>query len=226
MNTKLRAATLAIAAIVPFAMTGDVQAQQQPPQFPNMTFFITSKPGPNGANLGGIAGADQHCQTLAASAGAGGKTWRAYLSVQAINGAQAINARDRIGKGPWVNAVGVQIAKDVDDLHAPTGKIDGETGLTENGRRVPGVGFISNQHDVLTGSTAEGRAPPADKDVTCGNWTKSGEGAAMVGHHDRRGLRYDVNSISWNSAHPSRGCSLPALQSSGGGGLIYCFAAN
>jgi hypothetical protein len=223
---KLRIVAFAVAAVAPFVLTGNALAQQQPPQFPNMTFFVTSAPGPNGANLGGIEGADRHCQTLATRAGAGGKTWRAYLSVQATGGAQAINARDRIGKGPWVNAHGTQIAKDVDDLHAPTGKIDGETGLTESGRRIPGVGFISNQHDVMTGSTADGRAPPADKDLTCGNWTKSGEGSAMVGHVDRKGLRYDINSISWNAAHPSRGCSLPALQSSGGGGLIYCFAAN
>jgi hypothetical protein len=225
MKRKLWIAAFALGALAPLASGGEVLAQQ-PPQFPNMTFFITSTPGPNGADLGGIEGADRHCQALATRAGAGGKTWRAYLSVQALGGATAINARDRIGKGPWVNALGVQIAKDVDDLHAPTGRINGETGLTDNGRRVPGVGFISNQHDVLTGSTAEGRAPPADKDLTCGNWTKSGEGAAMVGHHDRMGLRYDLNSISWNSAHPSRGCSLPALQSSGGGGLFYCFAAN
>jgi hypothetical protein len=214
-----------VTAVLPLALTGEALAQQAP-QFPNMTFFITSASGPNGADFGGIEGADKHCQTLAARAGAGNKTWRAYLSVQALGGATAINARDRVGKGPWVNAIGVQVAANVDDLHSVNNKIDTDTGLTETGRRVPGTGFIGNMHDVLTGSTAEGQAPPADKDMTCGNWTKSGEGAAMVGHHDRKGLRWDVGSISWNAAHPSRGCSADALKSSGGAGLLYCFAAN
>jgi hypothetical protein len=223
---KLKIAAFAIASVAPVVMAGEVLAQQGPPQFPNMTFFITSTSGPKGADFGGLAGADRHCQTLAARAGAGGKTWRAYLSVQAVGGATAVNARDRVGKGPWVNAIGVQIAANVDDLHADTNKIDNETGLTETGRRIPGVGFVVNQHDVLTGSTADGRAPPADKDATCGNWTKSGEGAAIVGHSDRKGLRYNAPSISWNSAHPSRGCSADNLKSSGGAGLLYCFAAN
>jgi len=212
--------------MLPVALAGEALAQQAPPQYPNMTFFITSISGPNGADFGGIEGADKHCQTLAARAGAGAKTWRAYLSVQAIGGAKAINARDRVGKGPWVNAIGVQVAANVDDLHSVNNKIDTDTGLTETGRRVPGAGFIGNMHDVLTGTTAEGNAPPADKDMTCGNWTKSGEGAAMVGHHDRKGLRWDLGSISWNAAHPSRGCSADALKSSGGAGLLYCFAAN
>jgi hypothetical protein len=215
-----------VTAVLPFALAGEALAQQAPPQYPNMTFFITSVGGPNGADYGGIEGADKHCQTLAARAGAGGKTWRAYLSVQGMGGATAINARDRVGKGPWVNAIGVQVAANVDDLHSVNNKIDLDTGLTETGRRVPGAGFIGNMHDVLTGSTAEGNAPPPDKDMTCGNWTKSGEGAAIVGHHDRKGLRYDLNSISWNASHPSRGCSADALKSSGGAGLIYCFAAN
>jgi hypothetical protein len=223
---RLGFVAVTVTAIAPFVLTGESVAQQAPPQFPNMTFFITSTSGPNGADFGGIAGADRHCQTLAAKAGAGGKTWHAYLSVQAMGGATAINARDRVGKGPWVNAIGVQIAASVDDLHSVNNKIDNETGLTETGRRVPGVGFIGNMHDVLTGSTADGHAPPPDKDMTCGNWTKSGEGSAMVGHADRKGLRYDINAISWNAAHPSRGCSSAALQSSGGAGLLYCFAAN
>jgi hypothetical protein len=214
-----------VTAVLPLALTGQALAQQAP-QYPNMTFFITSASGPNGADFGGIEGADKHCQTLAARAGAGAKTWRAYLSVQALNGAKAINARDRVGKGPWVNAIGVQVAANVDDLHSVNNKIDTDTGLTETGRRVPGAGFIGNMHDVLTGTTAEGNAPPADKDMTCGNWTKSGEGSAMVGHHDRKGLRWDLGSISWNAAHPSRGCSADALKSSGGAGLLYCFAAN
>ncbi|MGE0038942.1 MAG: hypothetical protein AB7S93_25355 [Xanthobacteraceae bacterium] len=214
-----------VTAVLPFTLTGEALAQQAP-QYPNMSFFITSTSGPKGADFGGIEGADKHCQALATRAGAGAKTWRAYLSVQALNGAKAVNARDRVGKGPWVNAIGVQVAANVDDLHSVNNKIDNDTGLTETGRRVPGAGFIGNMHDVLTGSTAEGQAPPPDKDMTCGNWTKSGEGSAMVGHADRKGLRWDVGSISWNAAHPSRGCSATALQSSGGAGLLYCFAAN
>jgi hypothetical protein len=227
MKPKLGLAAFAIAAVTPFVLIGQAGAQQQPPQFPNMTFFITSTGGPKGADFGGIEGADRHCQTLAAKAGAGGKTWRAYLSVQAIGGAKAINARDRIGKGPWVNTKGEQIAANLDDLHSPEkNKINEETGLAENGRRIPGRLYAVNQHDILTGSTAEGRAHPPEKDLTCGNWTKSGEGSAFVGHHDRVGLRDDAPSKSWNASHPSRGCSLEALKGSGGAGLIYCFAAN
>ena len=223
---KLGMVVFAVASVAPFVLAGETLAQQAPPQFPNMTFFISSASGPKGADFDGIEGADRHCQTLAAKAGAGSKTWHAYLSVQAIGGATAINARDRIGKGPWVNALGVQIAASVDDLHSVNNKIDNETGLTETGRRIPGVGFVVNQHDILTGSTADGQAPPPDKDMTCGNWTKSGEGSAIVGHADRKGLRYDINSISWNTAHPSRGCSADLLKSSGGAGLLYCFAVN
>jgi hypothetical protein len=215
-----------VMAVAPLILSGELRAQQQPPQFPNMTFFITSTGGPEGANFGGIEGADRHCQTLAARAGAGNKTWRAYLSQQALGGAKAINARDRIGKGPWVNAMGVQIAANVDDLHSVNNKINEETALSESGRRVPGRRYVPNVHDILTGSTADGRAHPPEKDLTCGNWTKNAEGSAFVGHHDRAGLRYDLGSISWNAAHPSRGCSLAALKSSGGAGLIYCFAAN
>jgi hypothetical protein len=226
MQRKLWIATFTLAAAIPFVAASDLRAQQAPPQFPNMTFFITSTSGPDGANFGGLDGADRHCQTLAAKAGAGGKTWRAYLSQQAMGGKPAVNARDRIGKGPWVNAIGVRIAANVDDLHSVNNKIDNETGLTETGRRIPGVGFVVNQHDILTGSTAEGRAPSPDKDLTCGNWTKNGAGSAIVGHADRKGLRYDINSISWNMAHPSRGCSAPLLVRSGGAGLLYCFAAN
>jgi hypothetical protein len=226
MQDKFKMVLFAAAAIVPLALSGEVRAQQQPPQFPNMTFFITSTGGPKGADFGGIEGADRHCQALAAKAGAGAKTWRAYLSVQAIGGAKAINARDRIGNGPWVNAKGLQVAANVDDLHSASNKLNEENSLAENGRRIPRRFYVVNQHDILTGSTADGRALPPDKDLTCGNWTKSGEGSAMVGHHDRMGLRDDAPSKSWNSSHPSRGCSLDALKSSGGAGLIYCFAAN
>jgi hypothetical protein len=215
-----------VMAVAPLILSGELRAQQQPPQFPNMTFFITSTSGPDGANFGGIEGADRHCQTLAAKAGAGNKTWRAYLSQQAIGGAKAINARDRIGNGPWVNTKGVQIAASVDDLHSANNKINEETGTSENGRRIPGRFYVVNQHDILTGSTADGRAHPPEKDLTCGNWSKGGEGSAFVGHHDRMGLRDDAPSKSWNASHPSRGCSAAALRSSGGAGLLYCFAAN
>jgi hypothetical protein len=223
---KLRLVAFAVAAMTPFVIAGEASAQQQPPQFPNMTFFITSTGGTKGADFGGLAGADQHCQTLAAKAGAGSKTWRAYLSTQAVGGAQAVNARDRIGKGPWVNANGVQIAANVEDLHSANNKIGPETLVAENGRLIPTRMYVVNQHDILTGSTAEGRAPAPDKDMTCGNWTKSGDGAAIVGHADRMGLNDSPAQKSWNSAHPSRGCSAPALVSSGGAGLLYCFAAN
>lgn len=211
-------------------VTGSAMAQQAspppPPQFPNMTFFITSTGGPDGANFGGLDGADRHCQTLAAKAGAGSKTWRAYLSAQAVDGKPAVNARDRVGKGPWTNARGVQIAANVDDLHSDNNKINTETGVAETGRLIPSRLFVVNQHDILTGSTADGRAYPPGKDMTCGNWTKNGEGSAFVGHHDRMGLRDDAPSKSWNASHPSRGCSYDKLKASGGAGLLYCFAAN
>jgi hypothetical protein len=225
MSGKMRLALLT-ALVAPLAWPGVAPAQTPPPQFPNMTFFITSTSGPDGANFGGIEGADKHCQALAAKAGAGGKKWRAYLSTQAEGAKPAINARDRIGKGPWVNTEGQQIAANVEDLHSEKNKIDVEMGRAENGRRIPSRLFVVNQHDILTGSTADGRAFPPGKDMTCGNWTKNGEGSAMVGHHDRMGLRDDAASKSWNSSHPSRGCSPAALKSSGGAGLLYCFAAD
>ncbi len=215
-------AALVLAAFV----ASSAAAQSPPPQFPNMTFFITNVGGSDGANFGGLAGADKHCQTLAAKAGAGKKTWRAYLSTQAADGKPAINARDRIGKGPWVNARGVQIAANVDDLHSDKNKINEKTGVTNNGRMIPGRRFAVNRHDILTGSTADGYAHLPSEDRTCGNWTKNGEGSAFVGHHDRQGLRDDAPSKSWNAAHPSRGCSAALLERSGGGGMIYCFATN
>jgi hypothetical protein len=226
VQRKYRLSLSALAVGTVTALSGPAHAQQPPPQFPNMTFFVTSSGGPNGADYGGIEGADRHCQTLAAKAGAGGKTWRAYLSTQASGGAAAVNARDRIGNGPWVNAEGVQIASSVDDLHSTNNKINTDTALAENGRRIPSRLFVVNQHDILTGSDENGRAFPPDKDMTCGNWTKSAEGSAMVGHHDRMGLRDDAPSKSWNASHPSRGCSADMLKSSGGAGLVYCFAAN
>lgn len=207
-------------------LAGLVQAQQKPPQFPDMTFFISSTGGADGANYGGLEGADRHCQALATNAGAGHKKWRAYLSTQAEDGKPAVNARDRIGKGPWVNARGVQIAANVDDLHSDNNRIGPETGVAETGRLIPSRLYTVNQHDILTGSTADGRAYPPGKDMTCGNWTKNDDGAAFVGHHDRMGLRDDAPSRSWNAAHPSRGCSYDKLKASGGAGLLYCFAAN
>jgi hypothetical protein len=188
-----------------------------------MTFFIASVGSGKGADLGGIAGADKHCQALAEAAGAGNRTWRAYLSTSAAEGKPAVNARDRIGKGPWQNAKGVVIAKNLDELHGKN-NLDRETALNEKGERVNARGDKPNMHDILTGSQADGRAFTGDEDRTCRNWTSSGEGAAMVGHHDRMGLRDDEASRSWNTSHASRGCSQDALRSSGGNGLFYCFA--
>ena len=193
-------------------------------QAPPMTFFVTSTGSGKGADYGGLAGADKHCQTLAAAAGAGDRTWRAYLSATPANGGATTNARDRIGAGPWHNAKGTLIASNVEDLHS-SNKISEQTALTERGEVVSGRGDAVNQHDVLTGSTSEGRVVPGTADSTCGNWTKSGEGAAIVGHHDRIGLSDDEPSRSWNASHPSRGCSPDNLKSSGGAGLLYCFAA-
>jgi hypothetical protein len=190
-----------------------------------MTFFVSSVGSGRGADFGGLTGADKHCQTLAAAVGAGDKTWRAYLGTQ---GTGAVNARDRIGKGPWQNAKGVVVARNVDELHLGS-NINRETALTEKGDRVlaridnpPGP----NQHDILTGTKPDGTAFPEGEDRTCGNWTKSGEGSAMVGHHDRMGLDATPGAHSWNSSHPSAGCSDPALVKTGGAGKIYCFAAN
>jgi len=189
-----------------------------------MSFFITSVGPGKGGNLGGLSGADQQCQLLGATAGAGTKTWRAYLSTQ---GAGAVNARDRIGGGPWLNAKGLIVAKNLAELHGQN-DINKQTALTEKGEPVNGRGDTPNMHDILTGSQPNGTAFPAGEDRTCGNWTKSGEGAAMVGHHDRQGLSDDDASKSWNSSHPSRGpdggCSQNDLKSTGGNGFFYCFA--
>ncbi|MGY3451276.1 lectin [Bradyrhizobium sp. USDA 4353] len=196
----------------------------------DMSFFLTSNGPGNGGNLGGLAGADQHCQALAQAAGAGAKTWRAYLSTQAADGQPAVNARDRIGKGPWQNAKGVVIAKDVADLHSASNNLTKQTALSEKGEVINGRGDTPNRHDVLTGSQADGTAFAAGEDRTCRNWTSSTQGAAMVGHSDRIGLRDDEPSKSWNTSHPSRGpdggCSQADLKSTGGDGLLYCFAAN
>ena len=192
-----------------------------------MTFFITSAGPGKGGDLGGLEGADRHCQTLAQAAGAGGKTWRAYLSTQ---GANAVNAKDRIGRGPWVNAKGATIAKDLADLHGASNNLNKDTALSEKGEVINGRGDTPNRHDILTGSQSDGTAFSGPDDRTCGNWTKSGAGAAMVGHHDRKGLNESPPMLSWNSSHPSRGpdggCSQADLKSTGGDGLFYCFAGN
>jgi hypothetical protein len=192
----------------------------------NMSFFVTSAGPGKGADLGGLAGADRHCQQLATAAGAGAKTWHAYLSTQ---GAGAANARDRIGKGPWINAKGATIAKDVAELHGTNG-LTKQTALSEKGEVINGRDDTPNRHDILTGSQPDGTAFTGTDDRTCRNYTSSTQGAVMLGHADRQGLRDDEPSKSWNSSHPSRGsdggCSQADLRSTGGDGLFYCFAAN
>jgi hypothetical protein len=189
----------------------------------DMSFFITSVGSGDGANLGGLAGADKHCATLAEAAGVKGKMWHAYLSQQAVGGAPAVNARDRIGKGPWKNAKGVVVATSVDDLHSDANTLSKENSLTEKGAVVNGRGDTPNMHDVLTGSTLDGRVQPGDGDSTCSNWTSNADtGSASVGHHDRQGG--GANPTSWNFAHASRGCGQKNLQATGGNGLFYCFA--
>jgi hypothetical protein len=218
ISTRVLAAGL-LAASVGFAL----QAQE-----PEMTFFVTSTGMGNGGNLGGIKGADAHCQALARSAGAGEKTWRAYLSVTDLNGKGAINARDRIGRGPWHNANGVRIAVDVEDLHSESSNITADTAITEKGQKLPAE---PNQHDILTGSTRDGRAWNYNLlddlnlergAMTCSNYTSNAEDQfVMVGHHDRAGT---APLSPWNAAHPSVGCSQPKLVETGGAGLLYCFA--
>jgi hypothetical protein len=196
----------------------------------DMTFFITSAGPGRGADLGGLEGADKHCQSLAAAAGAGQRTWRAYLSTQgsALNDPKVIHARDRIGTGPWHNAKGVMIARNVEDLHSARNNLTKETALDEKGQMVNGRTEKPNKHDILTGSRPDGTAFAGNpfSDMTCGNWTKSSaDGSAMTGHHDRSGPIDHPWATSWNSAHHSRGCTQQGLQSTGGDGLFYCFAA-
>jgi hypothetical protein len=236
--------TSAAAAILTFGAAFAIPAAQQPPATPPagqaqppaaqgrggqpaqpMTFFVTSVGLGKGANLGGLAGADAHCQALATAVGAGDRQWRAYLSTQ---GANAVNARDRIGKGPWHNVKGQIVARDLEHLHGDThdlarigNQLHRVTALTEKGDRITGAGDTPNQHDILTGSQPDGRAFPEGKDMTCGNWTSSDAGTAQLGHHDRAG----GPSVSWNSVHASVGCSQEALIKTGGVGLFYCFAA-
>lgn len=225
MNRTTRCALWMSVALASLAGSASVEAQS-----PSMSFFITSVGSGKGGDLGGLEGADRHCQNLAQAAGAGARTWRAYLSTQAAGGGPAVNARDRVGRGPWQNAKGEAIAQNVDDLHSASNKISKQTALNEKGVMTNGRGDTPNRHDILTGSQPDGTAFAAGDDRTCRNWTSSRDGAAMVGHHDRQGLRDDAPSKSWNSSHPSRGpdggCSQADLRSTGGDGLFYCFAAN
>jgi len=218
----------ALAASLALIYAAPAVAQQA-----NMTFFVTSQGPGKGGDLGGLAGADAHCQALAASAGAGGKTWHAYLSTQ---GAGAVNARDRIGKGPWQNAKGVTVATSVADLHSDGNKISKETALSEKGEAINGYGDRPNRHDILTGSKPDGTGFTDDADHTCKNYTSSTQGSVMLGHSDKNGPATNPTVKSWNSAHASRelrdgsapgqGCTQKALQGTGGDGLLYCFAVD
>ena len=209
--------TLAPAILIGMALPGLAQKAD-----PKTSFFITSAGSGNGAALGGLKGADQICQSLAKAAGVGNKTWHAYLSTN--EGGKAVNARDRIGKGPWYNVKGVMVAKDVADLHTENNKLGKENSLTDKGEVVNGRGDKPNQHDILTGSNLDGTAFSDGADHTCKDWTSSGEGSAQVGHHDRQGG--GTNPNSWNSAHGSKGCSQDNLVGTGGSGRFYCFATN
>lgn len=226
MKTSLISTALLLLATAAQAQTPPTAAASAPPP-PPFSFFVTSVGGGNGANYGGLAGADAHCQKLADAAGTPFKTWRAYLSTQ---GANAVNARDRIGKGPWTNVRGQPVARDVAHLHGDTldvaqlgNNLTRGTVLTEKGQRPNAAGDTPNEHDILTGSTPDGRAFPEGTDKTCRNYTSGADdGSVQLGHFDRTG----GGNASWNSAHASRGCSQPRLVSTGGAGLLYCFAAN
>jgi hypothetical protein len=207
----MKSLVIALTTIV-LAITGITSVDAQDA---SMSFFVASEGPGDGANLGGLEGADAHCARLAEAAGVTGKTWHAYLSTTTAN------ARDRIGPGPWANAKGEVIAANVDELHSDANKITKESALSEKGEVINGRGDNPNRHDILTGSTTEGNV---DGENTCGDWTFNGEGAAMVGHHDRMGLRDDAPSKSWNASHLTRGCSQDNLRSTGGDGLFYCFA--
>jgi hypothetical protein len=222
---------LALLPLALAALAGSVGAQQAPqgqqaqqPQAPPapMSFFVTSVGKGDGGNLGGLEGADAHCQTLAAAAGRGNATWRAYLSAGAQGQSGVVHARDRIGRGPWFNARGQLIASNVDDLHQDRNNIRKPTALNEKGEEVKGVGDTPNQHDILTGSDSTGRLVPGNIGLTtCNNWTSNSAGNAMVGHHDRLG----GPNASWNAVHSTRSCSQQDLVATGGAGLLYCFAA-
>ena len=223
MKSKLAALSFSLFALVFLAACADTSTPEQAEavaeeQMP-MSFFLTSAGPGDGANLGGLTGADAHCQQLAEASGAGDKTWRAYLST---TGADGVDARDRIGSGPWYNANGVMVASSVDNLHSEENMLSKENSISESGEEISGRGDEPNRHDILTGSQLDGTAASGDDDTTCSNWTSNGEGSALVGHHDRTGG--GDNPTSWHSAHGSRGCSQENLQGTGGDGLFYCFA--
>ena len=222
MKSRIRATLMASTALL---FTGCLVGPQAQYTESPMTFFVTSVGLGKGADLGGLKGADEHCTMLAQNVGVYGRIWRAYLSTTAAGGKQPIHARERIGVGPWHNQKGVLIARDLTELHTSP-NLSKETALTEKGDMVAGMGDKPNRHDVLTGSAPDGRTVWGRDEMTCGDWTKSGDGTAMVGHIDRQGVPVTDTSTSWNSAHPSRGCSQENLRASGGDGLIYCFAEN
>jgi hypothetical protein len=213
-------------AVVMLGFAGFVAAQTNAK---DMTFFVTSTGPGNGGDLGGLEGADKHCQSLAQAVGAGNHVWHAYLSTQAskLTDTNFVNARDRIGTGPWQNIKGEVIARSVDELHSPASNLNKMTALTEKGEAINGRGDTPNMHDMLTGSRPDGTAFPGAPfaDMTCGNWTKSGpDGSAMTGHHDRKGPLDTTWATSWNSSHPTLGCSAEKIRPTGGEGLFYCFA--
>ena len=210
----MRKSTLFIAFVIVVCRASTAFASDD-----TMSFFVTSAGLADGGNLGGLNGADAHCQNLATQVGSSGKSWRAYLSIFESNGQSAVNARDRIGKGPWHNANGILIAKDIDDLHSDNNTLSKANSLNEQGQEVNGRGDDPNRHDILTGSLKDGTASKA----TCNNWQSNSQGKAMVGHHDKQG---PPDRLSWNSAHESFGCSLKDLTATGGDGLFYCFAEN
>ena len=218
--SKISVASLMLAALVLGAGTSTAAQAEQA----NITFFVTSAGTGGGGDLNGLEGADEHCAALAKAAGSTKTNWRAYLSTTAPGGNAGVNARDRIGKGPWRNAKGVIVAKNVKHLHSASNNITKQTALTESGEPISGRGDAVNMHDILTGSDPDGNYSTAGGDTTCGNWMSSDEGSAIVGHHDRRGLKDSRHMNSWNSSHGTRGCSQEALKSTGGAGLFYCFA--
>ena len=222
MRQSIRWSALAAAAAAVSALAG---CGSMLPGKTGTSFFVTSSNPGKGGDLGGLAGADAHCQTLASAAGSGNRSWRAYLSTQPFAGQPGVNARDRIGNGPWRNAKGVVVASDVAQLHGAN-NLSKQTALTETGAVINGAGDTPNTHDVLTGSQPDGTTLAGEANSTCGNWTMASGGAAMVGHHDKTGLDESVPAKSWNSSHQSRGCSPDVLKSTGGAGLFYCFAAD
>lgn len=233
MSPTMRSATSLAAFAIMIGINPVTSNAQSATDVDKMSFFITSVGGDDGANFGGLEGADAHCTTLAQAAGSS-KTWVAYLSasmkIDRSSGApvvtDGISARNRIGAGPWHNAVGELIAEDVDGLHSDEVKISLETALDETGNQINGRGSQPNKHDILTGTDSNGHFSTAGGDTTCGNWTSNSEGSAIVGHHDRIGLNASRNMISWNSAHGSAGCGADDLPKTGGAGLLYCFATD